>query len=81
LNSKLSHSYKDPKYLVRGLTSNTFGESEIKGWGLTVSNYYGVKGASDSTAMTSQCSQNYHLLGGAFLAGYSAVITGTYSGL
>jgi len=43
----------DPRYLVKnGLTSSTFGESEIKSYGITVSGFLGAFGYRDSTAMT-----------------------------
>ena len=57
-----------------------FGESEIKGLGLTASGFLGNRGTIDSSAMTSECG-SYHIMGGAFLAGTGAKITGSWSGL
>jgi len=44
----------DPGYLIKnGLTSSTFGESEIKGYGIIIRNSsYGFGPWSDSLAMT-----------------------------
>jgi len=47
--------FSDPGYLVYGLYSSYFGESEIKGLGLSVSGFLGYAGSSDSTAMTTEC--------------------------
>jgi len=46
----------DPGYLIKnGLTSNTFGESEIKSYGIIVTGFLGYKGQIDSTALTARC--------------------------
>jgi hypothetical protein len=44
----------DPGYLIKnGLTSSTFGESEIKSYGISISSFYGFNGNSVTSAMTS----------------------------
>ena len=67
--------------IKNGLTSNNFGESEIKSLGLSVTGFKGDRGLYDSTALTSRCGETYHLLGGPFLAGKTASISTTFSGL
>jgi len=48
--------FEDPGYLIKnGLTSRTFGESEIKGYNITVAGFYGYKIVGSSLAMTSEC--------------------------
>lgn len=42
----------NPKYLIKGLSSKIFGESEIKGLGLSVSGFLGNNGELDTKAMT-----------------------------
>jgi len=43
----------DPGYLIKnGLTSSTFGENEIKGYGIIIRSSYGFGPWSDSLAMT-----------------------------
>jgi len=46
-----------------------------------MSNLIENKPSTDSTGMTFQCSQNYHLAGNAFLVEATAKIAGVYSGL
>jgi len=72
---------KDGKYLLNGLQSTYFGMSEILGLGITVSGFLGYAGNSDSTAMTSECGQSYHLLGGAYLSSKGATIKVSYTSL
>ena len=46
-------SVSDPGYLVKnGLTSSTFGESEIKSYGITLQNYKGFISDTNSDTMT-----------------------------
>ena len=60
----------DPGYLIKnGLTSSTFGESEIKSYGIAGTGFVGFDGQIDSTALTTNCGPNNHLLGGPFLSG------------
>ena len=66
--------------IKNGLTSSTFGESEVKGLGISVSGFTGDKLTIDSTAMTTSCG-TYRLLGGSFLAASGASINILYSGL
>jgi hypothetical protein len=43
----------DPGYLIKnGLSSSTFGESEIKSYGITVAGFKGFTSSADTTAMT-----------------------------
>jgi len=43
----------DPGYLVKnGLNSSTFGESEIKSYGITLKNYKGFNSDTNSDTMT-----------------------------
>ena len=43
----------DPGYLIKnGLSSNYFGESEIKGYGISVTGFKGFRALYDTTAMT-----------------------------
>lgn len=68
------------QYLLRGLSSSDFGESEISGLNLVATGFLGDRSKS-SGAMTTHCSSNYHLMGGAFLSGTGAYITRTFTGL
>lgn len=45
----------DGKYLLNGLQSTYFGNSEIAGMGLTVSGFRGNRGSSDTGALTTDC--------------------------
>jgi len=48
--------FSDPGYLIKnGLTSRTFGESEIKGYNITVAGFYGYNNWGSSLAMTAEC--------------------------
>ena len=67
--------------IKNGLTSSNFGESEIKGYGITVRGFLGLNGHYDSTAMTAECGTDYHLLGGPFLSGVSSSIIMSFSEL
>ena len=47
--------FPDPGYLIKnGLTSRTFGESEIKGYNITVTGFYGDATWGSSHAMTAE---------------------------
>ena len=67
--------------IKNGLTSNTFGESEIKSYGITATGFKGYRGLYDSSALTARCGENYQLLGGPFLSAVGAAINFAYSGL
>lgn len=71
---------KDPDYLVNSLSNDYFGESEIKGLGLSTVGFLGKNDYTVSGALTTQCS-TYHLLGGAYLSSVGASISGTWNGL
>lgn len=44
---------EDPVYLIKNaLTSTSFGESEVKSYGITVAGFFGEKGLIDSSALT-----------------------------
>ena len=45
----------DGKYLLNGLQSTSFGNSEIAGMGLVVSGFRGNRGSSDTGAVTTDC--------------------------
>ncbi|KAL4476414.1 hypothetical protein ABPG74_010147, partial [Tetrahymena malaccensis] len=69
------------QYLLNGLFNGYFGQSEISGMGLTVSNFKGLKSYfGQSGALTTNCGTN-HLLGGFWLSGSGASVTRIWTGL
>ncbi|KAL4493947.1 hypothetical protein ABPG72_021964 [Tetrahymena utriculariae] len=69
------------QYLLNGLFSNYFGQSEITGLGLTISNFKGFKSDFGSSgALTTNCGPN-HVLGGFWLSGLGASISRVWNGL
>jgi len=44
---------EDGEYLANGLSSDTFGQSEVNGLGLSATGFKGNKGSGDTTAVTS----------------------------
>jgi len=67
--------------LLRGLSSSYFGESEISGLNLVAAGFLGDRMKADNGAVTSHCSSDYHLMGGAFLSATGASIKRTFTGL
>jgi len=65
--------------IKNGLTSSTFGESEIKSYGITVAGFKGFMIDGKTSALTSLCGPNNHLLGGALLSGVGSSISMSFS--
>ncbi|KAL4441097.1 hypothetical protein ABPG74_002047 [Tetrahymena malaccensis] len=72
---------KDGSYILTGLFNNYFGQSEILGLGLVISNFKGLKSSFGSSgALTTNCGTN-HILGGFWLSGSGASISRSWTGL
>ncbi|EAR95046.2 TNFR/NGFR cysteine-rich region family protein (macronuclear) [Tetrahymena thermophila SB210] len=68
-------------YLLSGLFNNYFGQSEILGLGLIITNFKGLKSSFGSSgALTTNCGTN-HILGGFWLSGSGATISRSWTGL
>ncbi|EAR88128.2 zinc finger lsd1 subclass family protein (macronuclear) [Tetrahymena thermophila SB210] len=69
------------QYLLNGLFNQYFGQSEITGLGLSVSNFKGFMSSfGQSGALTTNCGSN-HLLGGFWLSGSGSSISRSWTGL
>ncbi|KAL4489764.1 hypothetical protein ABPG72_022404 [Tetrahymena utriculariae] len=68
-------------YILNGLFNNYFGQSEILGLGLVISNFKGLTSSFGSSgALTTNCGTN-HILGGFWLSGSGATISRSWTGL
>ncbi|KAL4489762.1 hypothetical protein ABPG72_022402 [Tetrahymena utriculariae] len=67
-------------YILNGLFNNYFGQSEILGLGLVISNFKGLMSSFGSSgALTTNCGTN-HILGGFWLSGSGATISRSWTG-